>query len=164
LKRLLATKAYATVRAPFAGEVTGRNAEIGDLVGPGASNQQPMFTVADVRRIRLYASVPQSYSAAMKSGITASVTAPDYPGRTFTAHVVGTSGTIDPRTGTLQVQLIADNSGQVLKPGGYVQVSFDVPGQRSVVVPSSAFVFRAAGMQVDSTLLRSVRIMAAPSK
>ncbi|EIZ80089.1 efflux transporter, RND family, MFP subunit [Novosphingobium sp. Rr 2-17] len=149
LNRLLATKAYATVRAPFSGVVTGRNADIGDLVGPGASNQEPMFTVADVRRIRIYASVPQTYSAAMRPGITASVAAPDYPGRTFVARVVGTSDSIDPKTGTLQVQLVADNAGQVLKPGGYAQITFDVPGQRSaVVVPSSALLFRAAGMQV----------------
>ncbi|HEX7854801.1 MAG TPA: efflux RND transporter periplasmic adaptor subunit [Sphingobium sp.] len=149
LNRLLATKSYATIRAPFAGVVTARNADIGDLVGPGAGNQQPMFTIADVSRIRLYVSVPQSYSAAMKPGLEATLTVPDYPGRTFAARVVGTSNAINPQTGTLQVQLIADNVGEALKPGGYGQVIFAMPGQRgAVTVPSSALVFRAAGMQV----------------
>jgi RND family efflux transporter MFP subunit len=68
LARLLAMKGYATVRAPFAGVVTQRTADIGDLVGPGATNQQPMFTVADVGRIRIYVGVPQAYAAAMKPG------------------------------------------------------------------------------------------------
>ncbi len=149
LNRLLAQKAYATVRAPFAGVVTARNADIGDLVGPGASNQQPMFAVADVHRIRLYVSVPQTYSAAMKAGLDATLTVPDYPGRTFDAHVIGTSGAINPQTGTLQVQLVAENPGEVLKPGGYAQVKFDVPAQAgTVTIPSSALVFRAAGTQV----------------
>lgn len=149
LNRLLALRAYATVRAPFAGVVTARNADIGDLVGPGASNQQPMFAVADVRRIRLYVSVPQTYSAAMKAGLDATLTVPDYPGRTFDAQVIGTSGAINPQTGTLQVQLVADNPGEVLKPGGYAQVKFDVPAQAgTVTIPSSALVFRAAGTQV----------------
>ena len=40
LGRLLAMKAYATVRAPFAGEVTMRSADIGDLVGPGATKHK----------------------------------------------------------------------------------------------------------------------------
>ena len=39
LDRLLASKTFATLRAPFAGVVTARNADIGDLVGPGATTQ-----------------------------------------------------------------------------------------------------------------------------
>lgn len=149
LNRLLAMKGYATIRAPFAGIVTARNADIGDLVGPGATTQQPMFAIADVHRIRLYVSVPQSYSAAMKPGLDATLIVPDYPGRSFDAHVIGTSGAINPQTGTLQVQLVADNPGKVLKPGGYAQVKFAVPGQAgTVTIPSSTLVFRAAGTQV----------------
>lgn len=147
--RLLATKAYATVRAPFAGIVTQRNAEIGDLVGPGAGSQQPMFQLADVQRIRLYVNVPQAYSAAMRGGLNATLTVPDYPGRTFTARVIGSAGAINGQTGTLQVQLIADNPGEVLKPGGYAQVKFDVPGQAgTVTIPSSTLLFRAEGTEV----------------
>ena len=165
LNRLLAQKDYATVRAPFAGLVTARNAEIGDLVGPGATNQQPMFDVADVHRIRLYVSVPQSYSAAMKPGLDATLTVPDYPGRTFDAKVVGTSGAINAQTGTLQVQLVADNPGEVLKPGGYAQVKFAVPGQAgTVTIPSSTLIFRAAGTQVamvgpgDHVIMQSITV------
>jgi len=149
LGRLLALKSYATVRAPFAGIVTARNVDIGDLVGPGASTQQPMFAVADVRRIRLYVSVPQAYAAAMTPGLDAALTVPDQPGRSFDARVIGTSGSINPQTGTLEVQLVADNPGAVLKPGGYAQVKFSVPGQAgTVTIPSSSLVFRAAGTQV----------------
>ena len=37
----------------------------------------------------------------------------------------------------------------MLKPGGYAQVRFDVPGQAGTVqIPSSALVFRAQGTQV----------------
>jgi RND family efflux transporter MFP subunit len=149
LGRLRALKSYATVRAPFAGVVTARNVDIGDLVGPGASAQQPMFAVADVRRIRLYVSVPQAYAAAMTPGLDATLTVPDQPGRSFDARVIGTSGSINPQTGTLEVQLVAGNPGAVLKPGGYAQVTFSVPGQAgTVTIPSSSLVFRAAGTQV----------------
>jgi len=149
LGRLLALKAYSTVRAPFAGVVTKRNADIGDLVGPGSSNQQPMFDVADIHRIRLYVSVPQGYSAAMKPGLAATLTAPDYPDQTFQAQVIGTSNAIDPKTGTLDVQLVVENPGGKLKPGGYAQVQFSIPGSSgTVTIPSSSLVFRAAGTQV----------------
>jgi RND family efflux transporter MFP subunit len=165
LGRLLALKAFATIRAPFAGVVTVRSADIGDLVGPGASSQQPLFAVADVHRIRLYVNAPQAYSAAMRPGLTATLTVPDYPGRSFTARVIGASGAISTQTGTLQVQLVADNPGGVLKPGGYAQVQFNLSGQPGTVqIPSSSLIFRAEGTQVATVnrdghiAMRSVRI------
>jgi RND family efflux transporter MFP subunit len=149
LNRLLASKTFATIRAPFAGVVTNRNADIGDLVGPGVSNQQPLFAVADIQKIRVYVSVPQSYSAEMTSGLAAMLALPDFPGRSFPARIIGNSGSVNGQTGTFQVQLLADNPGGVLKPGGYAEVKFAVPGRAGTVqIPSSALVFRAQGTQV----------------
>jgi RND family efflux transporter MFP subunit len=165
LDRLLALKSFALVRAPFAGTVTTRNADIGDLVGPGATGQQPLFAVADVSKIRIYVSVPQAYSAAMRQGLSATLTLPDYAGRTFTAHVIGNSGAIDSRTGTFQVQLVADNPDGKLTPGGYAQVRFDLPGGAGTVhIPSNTLLFRSQGTQVavvgpgDRIQLRPVTI------
>jgi len=147
LGRLLALKDFATIRTPFAGVVTARSADIGDLVGP--TGQQPLFSVADVRRIRIYVSVPQVYSAAIRPGLAATLTVPDYPGRTFHAQVIGSSAAINTQSGTFQVQLVTDNPGEILKPGGYAQISFGVPGQAGAVqIPSSALIFRAQGAQV----------------
>jgi RND family efflux transporter MFP subunit len=149
LDRLLASKTFATIRAPFSGVVTTRNADIGDLVGPGVSNQQPIFAVADIQKIRVYVSVPQAYSAEMTPGLEATLTLPDFPGRSFDAHIIGNSGAINGQTGTFEVQLLADNPGGALKPGGYAEVKFSVPGRAGTVqIPSSALIFRAAGTQV----------------
>lgn len=149
LGRLLAQKTFATLRAPFAGTVTLRSADIGDLVGPGATIQQPMFAVADTRRMRIYVSVPQSYSATMTPGLNATLTVPDYPKRVFSAHIVGNSGAIAAQSGTFQVQLVAENTDGALRPGGFAQVSFGVHGQgKTVQIPSSTLLFRAQGTQV----------------
>jgi RND family efflux transporter MFP subunit len=149
LGRLLAMKGFATVRAPFAGVVTQRAADIGDLVGPSSGNQQPLFSVADVRKIRVYVSVPQVYSSAIHPGLAAMLSVPDYPGRSFTAQVVGQSGAISQQSGAFQVQLVTDNPGALLKPGGYAKVGFNVAGQAGTVqIPSSALVFRAQGARV----------------
>lgn len=149
LGRLLAMKSYATIRAPFAGLVTQRNADIGDLVGPGATNQTPMFTMADERRIRVYVNVPQQYSAAMHAGLTATLKLPDYPGQTFAATLTDQSFAIDQRSGALQVQLKTDNPGFKLKPGGYAEVHFALPGAgERLIVPSGALVMRDHGSQV----------------
>lgn len=165
LGRLQAMKGFATLRAPFAGTVTVRSAEIGDLVGPGAAQQQPLFAVADSRHIRVYVQVPQTYSAAIKPGLKAALSLPDYPDRSFTAQVIGTAGAIDPQNGTFQTQLVADNPDGALKPGGYAQARFDLPAQASTVqVPASALIFRAAGAQValvdasNHVRLRAIKI------
>lgn len=148
LGRLLAMKAFATIRAPFGGLVTLRSADVGDLVGPGATTQQPLFAIADVHRIRVYVSVPQTYAAAIRPGMAGTVTVPDQPGRTFAGLVVGNSGAINSQTGTFQVALVVDNPDKALKPGGYAQVRFDVASQRGTVqIPSSALIFRAQGTQ-----------------
>ena len=149
LNRLLAFKRFATLTAPFGGIVTVRNADIGDLVVAGASGSEPLFTVADVRRIRIYVNVPQNFTAVLKPGLAASLTLPDYPGRTFPATVVATSGAISGQSGTLLVQLLADNAGGALKPGGYAQVSLGVPAQDAAVqVAATALIFRDQGSQV----------------
>lgn len=149
LGRLLAMKSYATVRAPFAGIVTVRNADIGDLVGPGASNQTPMFAMADERRIRVYVNVPQQYSASMHAGLAATLKLPDYPGEAFAATLTDQSFAIDSHSGALQVQLKTDNPGLKLKPGGYAEVHFALPGAgQRLIVPSGALVMREHGSQV----------------
>lgn len=149
LGRLLALKAYGTVRAPFAGIVTSRNADIGDLVGPGATNPQPMFAVADLNRIRVYVNVPQQYSAQMKAGQTATLTIPEAPGQPMKATVLAQANAINPLSGALQVQLVTDNPNHLLKPGGYASVSFNLPVQVGVTtVPSGALILRGGGSKV----------------
>jgi RND family efflux transporter MFP subunit len=149
LGRLLAMKAYATLRAPFAGVVTARNADIGDLVGPGSVSPQPLFTMAAEGRIRIYVNVPQQYSAVVRPGTQALLSVPEYPGRAFPVRIIGVSGAINTQTGTAQVQLATDNADGALKAGGYAQVRFDLPSPPGVMtIPSTALVLRAGGSQV----------------
>ena len=148
LDRLLANKQFSRIVAPFDGVVTGRTADIGALVGSSSSGN-PLFTVSDTHALRLYVEVPQSYSAQIVPGMTVSLTVPEYPGRTFPARLVSSSGAIDSQTATMLVQFEADNRMGLLKPGGFAQVSLGVPSGRTMLqLPASALMFRAAGLQV----------------
>lgn len=149
LGRLLAFKAYAVVRAPFTGVVTLRNADIGDLVGPGAATQTPMFAMADDRKLRVYVSVPQQYAPAIHPGLAAHLSVPAWPGRDFEAHVVDQSGAVNSQNGSVQVQLMTANPGGALKPGGFAQVRFDLPVPAGrLTVPASALMLRGGGTRV----------------
>ena len=156
LGRLLAMKSYATLRAPFAGVVTARSADIGDLVGPGSTAPQPLFAMADEQRIRVYVNVPQQDSGAVRPGTQAVLNVPEYPGRGFPVSIIGVSGAIDPRTGTVQVQLATDNAGGALRAGSYAQVRVDLPARPGVMtIPSTALVLRAGGTQVATVAMTS---------
>lgn len=150
LDRLVATKAFAHIAAPFDGVVTQRATDIGALVNPGAgSSGSLLFSVADIHKIRAYVQVPQTYSALIHGALTAELILPEYPGQKFPAHLASTSNAIDGQTNTLLVELDADNASEKLKPGEYAQVSFTLPTPATTLtVPASALLFRGDGLRV----------------
>jgi len=147
--RLKDLETFKSITAPFDGVVTSRSTDIGALIVVGAPGQTPLFTVADESRLRIYVRVPQNYSMEVKPGMTGSFTVPQAPGTSFTAKVIATADAVDATTGTLLVQLLADNADLVVKPGDYAQVQFALPaGTKIIQIPASALMFRDSGMAV----------------
>ena len=116
---------------------------MGDLVVSGLASARPLFTISDSKIMRIYVRVPQSFAPQIKAGITADLLLPEYPGKTFTATVTRTAGAVDNTSGSVLVELQADNKEGALLPGSYAQVKFalnkDTP---SVRIPGSALLFR----------------------
>ncbi|MBA2920193.1 efflux RND transporter periplasmic adaptor subunit [Sphingomonas sp. MAH-20] len=149
VSRLRAVQGFERLTAPFSGIVTSRSAQIGALVTSGNASAQPLFTVSDVRRLRIYVRVPQSFSAQVHPGLGVTLTVPEYPGRTFNAVLVRTAGAVDPQSGTVLVELQADNSDRALKPGAYATVTFPLPAAANALrLPGSAILFRESGPTV----------------
>jgi RND family efflux transporter MFP subunit len=147
--RLQALEGFKRIVAPFDGVVTARNTDVGQLIAAGAPTDPGLFTVSDVHRLRIYVNVPQSYSAELKPGMTATLSVPEHPGQSFQATLADTSGAIGAQSGTLLVELQIDNTSGQLKPGDYAQVSFALPTEANQVrVPASALIFRQKGMAV----------------
>ena len=122
--RLKAEKAFAVITAPFDGVVTARNIDVGSLVKADSNDGAALFTVADIHQMRVYVPVPQSYAAAMKDGMKATLELPEYPDRTFQATILTTAHAIDPKSRSLLVELIADNKDGALAPGAFALVHF----------------------------------------
>ena len=134
--------------APFDGVVTSRAVDVGALVtvGTGAA---PLFTVADLSRMRIYVRVPQNYASYIKPGMAVTFTTPQHPGRSFTATLEASAGAVTASTGTVLVQFVLDNKDAALQPGAYAEVSFPLPGNANGIrVPATALMFRDDGMQV----------------
>ena len=149
VRRLEALKSFTLLRAPFAGTVTSRTAQIGALVVSGASGAQPLFTVSDIHRIRIYVRVPQASIGQLHPGMKATLTLPEYPGRTFDATLVRAAGAVDNASGAMLVELQSDNADRALKPGAFAQVSFALGGASGALrIPSSALIFAGNGTTV----------------
>jgi RND family efflux transporter MFP subunit len=149
VRRLQALEAFKRIVAPFDGVVTARTTDVGALIAAGAPTDPGLFTVSDTHRLRIYVNVPQSYSADLKPGDTANLSVPEYPGKTFQASLVSTSGAVNTQSGTLLAELQIDNPTGLLKPGDYAQVQFALPSaSNGLGVPASALMFRQKGLAV----------------
>jgi len=140
---------FKRITAPFDGTVTSRATDVGALVTVGTPTTTPLFTVADDSKIRIYVNVPQNYSAQIRPGMKATFTVPEYPSQTFAATLMATAGSVDSQSGTVLMQLQADNTDHRLKAGDYVQVKFDLPAAANTIqLPASALIFNDSGTAV----------------
>lgn len=145
VQRFVDLKEFSRVVAPFAGTVTGRDIDVGDLISPG----KELFRLADTHTLRIFVRVPQSATPGLTVGLDADIIVPEMPGRKFPAKVVRTAGAIDVSSRTLLVELDVDNSSNEIIAGSYAQVSFhDTHGKPPLVLPSNTLLFRAEGTQV----------------
>lgn len=124
VRRLLALEGFTRLTAPFAGVVSSRATQIGQLVVAGNATSQPLFTISDVHRMRIYVRVPQGQTAMVQNGATATISLPEYPGRKYSAVLVHNSGAVDQQSGSVLVELQTDNADGALKPGAFAEVSF----------------------------------------
>ena len=147
--RLQFQQGFTRLTAPFAGVVTTRSTDIGALVTAGSAASTPLFTVSDVTKIRAFVRVPQAYSAQVHPGMQIQLSLPEYPGRTFSAVMTRSAGAVDTGSGTVLVELLADNGDRALKPGAYSQATFPIGGAGNAVeLPASAMIIGQNGTQV----------------
>lgn len=149
VSRLQYQQGFTRLTAPFAGVVTTRSTDIGALVTAGSAASAPLFTVSDVSKIRAFVKVPQAYSAQVHAGMEVQLTLPEYPGRTFKAVMTRSADAVDTSSGTVLVELLADNGDRALKPGAYSQATFPIGGAGAAVeLPASAMIIGKNGTQV----------------
>lgn len=71
------------IRSPADGRITAQGLRSGEVAQPGVA----LFTVADLREVKLVIYVPTTRIGQVRLGQTAAVTVDAYPGRTFTGTV-----------------------------------------------------------------------------
>lgn len=115
---------YTVLRAPSAGVITVRQAELGEVVAPGS----PVVTLADLDHIWLRAYVPETDLGRIAWGQQATITADTYPGRQYHGRIsfISSAAEFTPKsvqttservTLVYRIKIDIDNPNHELKPG-----------------------------------------------
>ena len=151
LDRFQALKRFTRIVAPFDGVVTARSTDVGALINVGGAPGSELFVVSDIRKLRVYVSLPQNYVSAVRQGSKARLTVPENPAKSHAATVQSLSQAINAASGSMLIQLAADNANGELLPGGFANVSFDLPRAAGALsIPPSALIFNKAGLRVGT--------------
>jgi membrane fusion protein, multidrug efflux system len=146
--RLEALASYKRLTAPFDGIVTARDTDVGALINAG-NGGAAMFVISDVKKLRVYVNVPQTYVPLIKVGTKASISVPEYPDRAFQAVVESSSQSVDVASGTTRMQLGVPNDRGELLPGSYGNVRLDLSRDvQPLHIPASALIFDQNGLRV----------------
>jgi RND family efflux transporter MFP subunit len=147
VRRLVETQAFSRVVAPFAGTVTTRNIERGDLVTEARATA--LYTIVATDPVRVFIDVPQTVAANVRAGAEATLVIREFPGRKFTGKVTRSAGALDPDLHTMTTEVQVPNPDGALMPGMYVQavLTFPVP-HRVVEIPATALYSDAQGLRV----------------
>ncbi len=147
VQRLEEVGKFAQVTAPFAGTITARSIDVGQLINPTEGRE--LFRLAQTEKLRVFVRVPQNYARGTIVGQTAELTLPERPGQKFEAKIIRTAGALDAATRTLLTELEVDNSSNDILAGSYAQVRLaEAKAVASLAIPANTILFRAEGSQV----------------
>jgi RND family efflux transporter MFP subunit len=165
VERLEALAGYKKITVPFDGIVTARSTDVGALINSGGGSGPPMFVISDIKKLRVYVNVPQTYVPSVRIGAKAVISVPEYKDRSFDATVEASAQSVDVNSGTTQMQLALDNAAGELMPGGFANVRMSLRSDGVPLnIPASALIFDQNGLRVatvgpdDRVAFKTVKI------
>ncbi len=126
--------AEVVVHAPIAGVITGRTANLGQVVSMG----QELFVVTDLSKVWVIGDLYEPDVPLVSLGASAVMTSPSAPGLTLHGRVSYIDQRIDPQTRTVKLRVEVANPRGQLRLGLYVTMVLTTRHERLIVVPRAA--------------------------
>ena len=147
---------YSVVRAPFAGVVTEKAAQVGEIVSPlsagGGFTRTGVGTIVDMDSLEVEVDVAEAYIGQVQPNMPAEAVLDAYPDWKIPAHVIAVIPAADRGKGTVKVRVALEQKDARLVPDIGVRVSFlakkdgaaavQAQAARGALVPASAVVQR----------------------
>lgn len=128
-----AMRDYTRITAPFAGIISQKMANAGDLATPG----MPLLVLENTEHLQVVAAVPEALVLKINTGDTLAITVPAAElSRTGTVTEIGPAADIASRTTLIKIRI--DGNG-ALRPGQYARVALPgAVGVNTFLVPEAA--------------------------
>ncbi|HET7561215.1 MAG TPA: efflux RND transporter periplasmic adaptor subunit [Rhodanobacteraceae bacterium] len=139
---------YTVIRAPFAGVVTVKDAEVGQIVSPYTLGGGGIATVVDMNSLEVDVDVNETYISRVQPNMPVQAVLDAYPDWKIPAHVIAIIPSADKSKATVKVRIALDQKDPRIIPQMGVRVSFLEKAARNakplpgVLVPKSAVVQR----------------------
>ncbi|HYM92384.1 MAG TPA: efflux RND transporter periplasmic adaptor subunit, partial [bacterium] len=137
----------STVYAPFAGTITQRSVEPGEIVSSFAgSAQSPLFVLSQVDDVYVEFVVPAQHRAELQQGQAAQMAVDGLPGKTFDGRVEEIRPAADVASRSFGVKIRVPNPQGILRPGMFARGAIVVGVRRDVLqIPEEAVVAATSG-------------------
>ena len=122
--------------SPISGIVTARNYDSGDMYSGG----NPIYTVEEIRPVKLMVNVSESLFTKVKKGHEVDNQLDVYGDEVFKGKVNLVYPTIDPATRTFPVEIKIANSDERVRPGMFARVTMSFGHMEHVVAPDRSIV------------------------
>lgn len=141
-RRIQAMAAYSQISAPFSGVITKRYADPGAMIQAGTASQtqaMPVVRLADISRLRLAVTVPESAVPLVHAGLPVEIRVPSL-NRTMPGSVARLNRDVASGSRTMEAEVDVPNNG-TLTPGMYadIEIKLDKPVE-SLTVPVGAVI------------------------
>lgn len=167
---------YTFVRAPFAGVIIDKAAQVGEIISPfsagGGFTRTGVATIVDMNSLEVDVDVNEAYIARIRPGQPAEAVLDAYPDWKIPAHVIAIVPTADKSKATVKVRIALESKDPRILPDMGVRVSFLEQAPRvgseplkGALVPSTALVRRDgsdAVFVVTGDRARLTRVTAGP--
>jgi len=141
-------QSFEKITAPFAGVITARHVEIGDLVTADTTSRQ-LFHLMRTDTLRVFVNVPQAFATSVTINQDAAVYRREEPQKQYPGKVTRTADALDPNTRTLLTEVDVSNPENALRAGMYLQVKFVFDRKIfPLMIPAAALATRTRGPRV----------------
>lgn len=130
------------VTTPIKGFILSRSVHTGETVAAG----RPVFTIADIDRVTVEVTAPESELGSFRQDQSATVLVPSLNGRAFSGKVAAVGPKADPATGSVSLKIEMDNPKRILRSGMVAEVRIENDRTPDILrVPAKAVVRDAQG-------------------
>jgi membrane fusion protein, multidrug efflux system len=130
------------LRAPFAGVVTARHMNEGEIftLSPTAAGAPGILTIQQLSPLKAMVNLSEFYFPQVAVDQPVVVRSDVYPNREFSGRVSSVFPVIDPGTRTFTVEIRIENPGEVLRPGMFARVNLHLGEGQGLMAPRSALI------------------------